>query len=152
MLDPEIASQALATFAPLLDADGIRATNDTTVVFKLKRPAWDLPALVADNRLGIVPPDPTRRRRRATPIGTGPLQGSRSSGPASCSSARATPTTGARAIRTPKRSGSSTSIRPLSVNGLRSGQFDLVTDLTALDAGRWRARADVNVMTFPRAS
>lgn len=149
MLDPEIASQALATFAPLLDADGVRATNDTTVVFKLKRPAWDLPALVADNRLGIVPAGMPTDDVASDPIGTGPYR-FQEFRPGQLLVGTRNPDYWRKGYPKPEE------IRIVNVdsaaqrvNGLRSGQFDLVTDLTALDARTLEGAGDVNVMNVP---
>lgn len=145
MLDPQLASQALATWAPLLDADGVSAADDETVVFRLKRPAWDLPALVADNRLAIMPAGMSSDDIAERPVGTGPYKFK-----------SFTPGTSLIGLRNASywRKGypKPDEIRLINVdqgaqrvNGLRAGQFDLATDLTPLDARTLEGARDVKL-------
>ncbi|MGH7707679.1 MAG: ABC transporter substrate-binding protein [Vulcanimicrobiaceae bacterium] len=71
MLHPKLASQAYRIFSLVLDSDGIRAQDDHTVVFNCKAPCWNLPALVSDSHVSIVPADSPMDEYITKPIGTG---------------------------------------------------------------------------------
>lgn len=55
---------------------GVRAIDELTLEVRLRRPAMDLPAVVAHPTLGPVPADarPARRRFAAQPVGNGPYR------------------------------------------------------------------------------
>jgi peptide/nickel transport system substrate-binding protein len=71
LLDPAVASPYRALMEPVVDADGISADGDSTVLFKLKGPYADLPALLTTFNVGIVPENFTDFDHA---IGTGPFK------------------------------------------------------------------------------
>jgi peptide/nickel transport system substrate-binding protein len=71
LLDPKVASPYRPLMAPIVDAEGIKAEGDATVVFDLKAPYADLPSLLASYNAGIVPENFTDFDHA---IGTGPFK------------------------------------------------------------------------------
>jgi peptide/nickel transport system substrate-binding protein len=55
LLDPAVASPYRALLAPIVDADGISADGDMTVVISLKGSYADLPSMLTTYNVGIVP-------------------------------------------------------------------------------------------------
>lgn len=71
LLDPAVASSYLALLAPIVEADGISADGDTTVLIKLKGSYADLPSMLATYNVGIVPENFSDFDHA---IGTGPFK------------------------------------------------------------------------------
>ena len=71
ILDPSVASPYRALLTPVIDADSISADGDSTVLFNLKGPYADLPSLLANYNVGIVPENFTKFDQA---VGTGPFK------------------------------------------------------------------------------
>jgi peptide/nickel transport system substrate-binding protein len=72
MLDPSLGStQALIMSG--LDPSGVTAVDELTVKFSLNEPMWDLPVKVASNWCSIVPANISDKALSNHPIGTGPF-------------------------------------------------------------------------------
>lgn len=72
LIDPDSASEAAATLA-FLNAEGITAPDDYTVVFKTEKPVVELPVLITNKNTFIVPEGATTESIAAAPNGTGPF-------------------------------------------------------------------------------
>ncbi len=72
LIDPASGSEAAATLA-FLNADGITAPDDYTVVFKTEKPVVELPVLITNKNTFIVPEGATTESIAAAPNGTGPF-------------------------------------------------------------------------------
>lgn len=72
LIDPEAGSEAAATLA-FLNADGITAVDDYTVMFKTDKPVVELPILITNKNTFIVPDGATTESIAASPNGTGPF-------------------------------------------------------------------------------
>jgi peptide/nickel transport system substrate-binding protein len=73
MLAEDAPGSPKATWLPLLDPSGIAQGDDEyTVVFTLKRGAWDVPELVSHVYTSILPAGMTTEEIKSSPIGTGP--------------------------------------------------------------------------------
>jgi peptide/nickel transport system substrate-binding protein len=70
ILDPKLASPALANISPFLKASGISAPDPTTVKFALSAPNAFFPQILAGLNFGIIPDGTTSF---AKPAGTGPF-------------------------------------------------------------------------------
>lgn len=71
ILDPKVASAYRALLEPVIAAEGITAESDHVLSFKLKTPYTDFPSLVANYNCGIVPDNFTDFDKA---IGTGPFK------------------------------------------------------------------------------
>jgi peptide/nickel transport system substrate-binding protein len=71
LLDPAVASPYRSLVAPVVDADAISADGDSTVLINLKAPYADLPSLLANYNVGIVPENFTAFDHA---VGTGPFK------------------------------------------------------------------------------
>lgn len=73
LIDPATGSAVATTFGAL-SAEGITASDDKTVVFKLKSPVVEFPSLIANRFTYIVPEGSTKDQLRTRGIGTGPFK------------------------------------------------------------------------------
>jgi peptide/nickel transport system substrate-binding protein len=71
LLDAKLASPYHAIMASMVEAEGIKAENETTVQMNLKEPNADLPSVLANYNVGIVPENFTDFDHA---IGTGPFK------------------------------------------------------------------------------
>ncbi len=149
VLDASKGSQAFTSFTPYLDPDRVRALDDLAVVFDLKEPLFNLDALVAGDQLVITPAGASDEEIRAVGLGTGPFKFKEYE-----------PESHLITVRNPDywRRGF-----PLldgielykvvdttqRVAGLRSGQFDLVTELTGLAKRQLAVVPTVQVVSIP---
>lgn len=72
-LDPKRQSPAAGTIASIIDPAAIRTPDPTTVIMELKQPHFELPTLLLNYRLGILP-DGSGDTIGNTGIGTGPYR------------------------------------------------------------------------------
>ena len=73
LLDEKTNSGARAILTPFLEGGTIEAKDDHTVVFKLKKPAVELPTQITTKFSRIVPEGATHESLQKRPIGTGPF-------------------------------------------------------------------------------
>jgi peptide/nickel transport system substrate-binding protein len=73
-IDPESGHQLGAMMIPLLDASGVSAPDDYTVVLKLKTPYSTLPAALGGNFASMVTKKGTTEFSLETAVGTGPFK------------------------------------------------------------------------------
>jgi peptide/nickel transport system substrate-binding protein len=75
MLAADAPGSPKATWLSLLAADGVaQGADEYTVVFNLKRGAWDIPELVSHVYTSILPAGMTTEQIQTSPIGTGPYR------------------------------------------------------------------------------
>lgn len=149
MLNPSLGSQARRLFATSLEGTGITAERTHTVKFKCIRPFWNLPAMVSDSHLSIVPSDAPLDKYIDKAVGTGPfrLQDYKAGQHLFAVANKAYWRKGF-----PKLSGIKVyNVAEVSqrVNGLVSRQFDLVVDLDALSVQPIKERGGVHVYSVP---
>lgn len=73
LLDPQLASPAVAVLSPFLTPEGIEAVDAHTVRFKLTKPIAEFPVLQRDKMMQIVKDGTTAEELRVKGVGTGPF-------------------------------------------------------------------------------
>jgi peptide/nickel transport system substrate-binding protein len=144
MMDPEVASPHAAVMSAVNPAK-IKAVDDHTVVFRLDQPMWDFPVQAGSNFASVVPAHVPAAELKHGAVGTGPF-----------TLTKFTPGQELQVKRNAKywdpAAPGLDAVRQFfveepsaRVDGLRTGQFNLISQLAPLDTVSLTGAPDVTV-------